>query len=97
MPIAKIIVDKREQILQLSRQCGVSNIRVFGSMIRDDATDDSDIDLLVDVAPDRDLFDLGTLLMDIQDLFERKIDIITEKSLHNPRIRKQILSEALPL
>ena len=97
MPIAKIIVDKREQILQLSRQCGVSNIRVFGSMIRDDATDDSDIDLLVDVAPDQDLFDLGTLLMDIQDLFERKVDIITEKSLHNPRIHKQILSEALPL
>ena len=97
MPIAKIIVDKREQILQLSRQYGVSNIRVFGSMIRDDATADSNIDLLVDLAPDRDLFDLGTLLMDIQDLFERKVDIITEKSLHNPRIHKQILSEALPL
>jgi len=55
MPIAKIIVDKRAQILHLSRQYGVSNIRVFGSMTRDDATDDSDVDLLVDLAPDRDL------------------------------------------
>jgi len=35
--------------------------------------------------------------MDIQDLLERKVDIVTEKSLHNPRIRKQILSKAVPL
>ena len=46
MPIAKIIVDKREQILHLSHQYGVLNIRVFGSMTRD-ATDDSDKEILI--------------------------------------------------
>ena len=97
MPIAKTITDKRKQILHLSRQYGASNIRVFGSMVRDDAINDSDIDFLVDLAPDKDLFDLGALLMDMQELFNRKVDIVTERALHNHRIREQILSEAIPL
>lgn len=97
MPIAKTITDKRKQILQISRQYGVSNIRVFGSMVRNDAADGSDIDFLVDLAPDRDLFDLGALLMDMQELFNKKVDIVTEKALHNRRIREQILGEAIPL
>lgn len=75
---------------------GASNIRIFGSVARGDADSTSDIDFLVDLAPDRSLFDLGSLLMDLADLLGAKVDVVTEASL-KPRVRQQVLAEAVPL
>ena len=72
------------------------SIKVFGSMARDDADASSDVDLLVETAPDTSGFVLGALLMDAQDLLGRRVDVVTEKSLH-PLMRDRILSEARPL
>lgn len=66
MGIAEIIQDKKEQILALAAKHGASNIRVFGSVANGTADPDSDVDFLVDLEPDRSLFDLGGLLMDLQ-------------------------------
>ena len=65
-------------------------------MARDDADASSDVDLLVETAPDTSGFVLGALLMDAQDLLGRRVDVVTEKSLH-PLMRDRILSEARPL
>lgn len=75
---------------------GASNIRVFGSVARGNADTTSDVDFLVDLAPDRSLFDLGGLLMDLADLLGTKVDVVTEASL-NPRLRQRVLAEAVPL
>lgn len=73
-----------------------SNIRVFGSVVRRDADSTSDVDLLVDLDPDRRLFDLGSLLMDLTDLLGTEVDVVTESSL-NSRVRLRVLAEAVPL
>ena len=83
-------------ILKLSQKHGIKNIRLFGSMARDEITVESDVDFLVDLEKGRDLFDLGELLMDLQELLNRKVDLVTETSLH-PKISAQILKEAQPL
>lgn len=95
--IAELLADKREQILDIAHQHGAYNVRIFGSVARGEATTDSDIDLLVDY----DLTKIspwfpGGLLADLEDLLQCKIDIVTEKSLHN-LIKNRILEEAISL
>ena len=71
-------------------------VRVFGSMSRDDAHDNSDVDLLVTLAPGTSALALGGLLMDAQDLLGRRVDVVAEASLH-PALRERVLSLAYPL
>jgi hypothetical protein len=82
MGVQEIIGDKREAILALAAKYGAFNVRVFGSVAEGRADETSDVDFLVDMEPDRNLFDLGGLLMDLQDLIGRKVDIVTEPALH---------------
>jgi len=63
---------------------------------RGDARQDSDVDFLVDLEPGRSLFDLGRMVMDLQDLMGRKVDVLTEKGLHW-YIRDRVLEEAIAL
>ena len=91
-----LITENKASILRLSQQHGVKNVRLFGSMARDEASAESDVDFLVDLEEGCDLFDLGELLVDLQDLLHRKVDLVTEISLH-PKISVQILKEAIPL
>ena len=65
-------------------------------MSRGDATDGSDVDLLVTRQPGTSALALGGLLMDAQELLGRRVDVVTEASLH-PAIRESVLAEAVPL
>ena len=96
MGIPEIIADKKERILVLAAKYGASNIRVFGSVANGTANSNSDIDFLVDMEKDRSLFDIGGLLMDLQELFGRKVDVVTENGLHW-YIKNRIISEAKPI
>jgi uncharacterized protein len=96
MAIDKRVAEKRDEILALAARHGASNVRVFGSAARGQARTDSDIDLLVDLEPDRSLFDLGGFLVDIEDLLGAKVDILTEKGLHW-YIRDRVIAEAVQL
>ena len=96
MGIPEITQDKKEQVLALAARHGASNVRIFGSVANDTAETDSDIDFLVDLDPGRSLFDLGGLLMDLQQLFGRKVDVVTENGLHW-YIKERIISEAKPI
>lgn len=94
--IDELLQAKREDILRTAVKHGASNVRVFGSVVRGEADEESDIDLLVDMEPGRTLFDISELLMDLQDLLGRDVDVVTEKGL-NDRIRGRVLKEAVPL
>ncbi len=96
MGIREIIGDKREAILALAAKYGASNVRVFGSVAEGKADEASDVDFLVDMAPGRSLFDMGGLLMDLQDLLGRKVDVVTEAGLHW-YIRDRVIQQARPL
>lgn len=92
----ELLRQQRSEILKLASQHGARNVRIFGSAARGEAEADSDIDFLVELEPDRTLFDLGALLMDLQDLLGRKIDIVTDDSIYW-LLRRKILKEAIPL
>jgi uncharacterized protein len=96
MGIEEILKDKREEILRLAAQHGARNLRVFGSVARGEAGPESDVDFLVELAPGYGLFDLGGLLMDLQELLGRSVDVLTESGLHW-YIRERVLQEAVPL
>jgi predicted nucleotidyltransferase len=90
------LMESRQAILNAAARRGAHNIRVFGSVARGDARPDSDLDLLVDLDPGRNLLDLGGLLMDLQELLNCRVDVVTEKGLRS-RVRERVLREAVPL
>ena len=96
MGLEELLKAKREEILRIAARHGAVNIRVFGSVARGDARPDSDVDFLVDLEPGRSLLDLGGLLMVLQDLLGRNVDVVTERGLR-PRIRDRVLAEAMAL
>jgi predicted nucleotidyltransferase len=96
MGILEIIGNHKDQILALAAKHGAYNVRVFGSVAQGTADESSDIDFLVDLEDGRSLFDLGGFLMDLQSLLQRKVDVLTEQSLHW-YIRNKVLNEAKPL
>lgn len=87
---------RRDEITATARARGASRVRVFGSVARGEATEGSDDDFLVDLVPDRSLFDLGGLLMDLQDLLQRNVDVVTERGLR-PRVAQRVLADAVEL
>jgi predicted nucleotidyltransferase len=91
-----LIESHREQLLSLARRRGVTSVRVFGSMVRGGAREDSDVDLLVTLAPGTSALALGGLLLDAQELLGRRVDVVTEASLH-PALRDRVLADAVPL
>jgi predicted nucleotidyltransferase len=91
-----LITSNKTAILNLTKQYGVKTICLFGSMARGDVNENSDVDFLVELEQGRDLFDLGELLIDLQTLLQRKVDLVTRNALH-PRIAAHVLKEAQPL
>jgi len=91
-----ILREKREEILRVAASHGAVNVRIFGSLARGEAGPESDLDLLVEMAPGRSLLDRIGLLEDLQALLGCEVDVATERGLHW-YIRERILNEAVPL
>jgi len=88
--------SRRRDVYTVAERYGVSNIRVFGSVARAEADDVSDVDLLVDLAPGRGLFDLGGFISDTEATLDVHVDVTTVAGLR-PRLRGQVLAEAVEL
>jgi uncharacterized protein len=69
----------RELILSIASRHGARNVRLFGSTARETSSEQSDVDLLVDLDPGRSLMDLGGLLMDLQAALPRRVDVAAER------------------
>lgn len=87
---------QRTTILQLAEAHGARNVRVFGSVARGEATDESDVDLLVEFEPGKSLLDLGGFSVELQSALACRVDVATEKMLKD-RMREQVLREAVLL
>jgi predicted nucleotidyltransferase len=96
MTLEEILRAKREDILRLFAKYGARNVRVFGSVARGEADEQSDLDFLVELEPGRTLFDLGGLQYELELLLGRRVDVVTERGLKR-RIRERVLREAVPL
>jgi len=95
-PMNSILDQHRAAVLRLAAEHGATDVRVFGSVARGEADEASDIDFLVRMSPGRSLFDLGALLMDLQDLLGCRVDVVTERGLR-PRMRERVLRDAIPI
>jgi len=96
MDIEKLLREKRVAILTIARTHGAVGVRVFGSAVRGGAGPTSDIDILVDLEPGRSLLDLVAMKQDLEDLLDRKVDVLTEAAI-SPYIRERVLREAIAL
>src|SRR5579871_2647371 len=88
--------ERRAEILRVAKNHGAGSVRVFGSVARGEATENSDLDLLVSREPGRSLLDHAGLIQDLQELLGIKVHVGTEQSLHW-YVRDRILREATPL
>jgi predicted nucleotidyltransferase len=95
-PTLEEIRRQRAAILRLAEEHKVHNVRLFGSVARGDADGASDVDFLVDAGEGCSLFDLGGLLMALQDLLGREVDVVTAGGLRE-RLRERVLREAVPI
>jgi predicted nucleotidyltransferase len=95
--IPDLLADRREEILKLAERHGAYNVRVFGSVVRGEANDDSDIDFLVDWDYERiSAWGGAGLMIELEALLGRRVDLVSSKALH-PLLRDRILREAVPL
>jgi len=85
-----------EKIIDILRKNGVKRASFFGSIVRGEMTEDSDVDLLVEFEGRRSLLDLAHLKNELEDAVNRRVDILTYKSLH-PLLKDRILAEQVPI
>ena len=96
MKPSEALPQHRETIRKLVLQAGMANPRVFGSVVRGEDTEGSDLDLLVDPAPRTTLLTMVRLEEQLTGIAGVKIDLRTPDDLH-PRIRDRVLAEATSL
>lgn len=83
-----------ERIADFCRRRKVTELALFGSVLRDDFGPDSDIDVLVTFTPDCgwSLFDLVEMQEELKDIFQRDVDLVEKEGLRNPFRRHEILN-----
>lgn len=96
MSIHQLLRSKRNQIIEIAARHGARRVRVFGSVARGEARRGSDVDFLVDMEEGRSLLDHSTLILELECLLKRPVDVVSERGLRRP-IRKEVLKDAIAL
>ncbi len=96
MSLMEFVKSKKTDICQIANKYGAFNIRIFGSVARGDADENSDIDFLVDFNPDVGLIEWSGFWLALEELLGKKVDVAIESSLKK-RMRDRVLSEAVSL
>jgi len=93
MLINKIFISDKE-IEEFSKKWDIQELSLFGSILREDFSPESDIDILISFNPKSniDLFDLVIIQNELQNLFDRKIDVIEKEAIKNPFRKDEILN-----
>jgi predicted nucleotidyltransferase len=86
----------REKIIDILRRNDVRRASFFGSIVRCEMTEHSDVDLLVEFEGRKSLFDIAGLKIELEDALGKKVDVVTYRSLH-PLLRERILTEQVPI
>jgi uncharacterized protein len=90
------IRNHRKAILQMAEKYGIRRVRVFGSVVRREATAQSDVDILVDFEPGRSLLDQVGFEQDLEALLGCRVEVLAEGGI-SPYLEGRILQEAVPL
>ena len=82
----------KKNLIKVLRRHQVKKAALFGSIVRGEIKEDSDIDLLIEFEGRKSLLDIAGLKIELQDVLRRKVDVLTYKSLH-PMLKESILNE----
>ena len=96
MVTLETIRAQRDKVFRIASEHGGYNLRVFGSIVRGKGTEESDIDLLVEMDEDRSLLDLIAIKLNLEEALGHKVDLVTERALHR-LFREEVLKEAVAL
>ena len=96
MSALEVLRAKQSEIQSIAAKHGAGNLRVFGSVARGDARENSDVDLLIDIVGPTTPWFPGGPLTDLETALGRRVDIVIARSLH-PLLRESVLKEAVPL
>ncbi|MCK4504600.1 MAG: nucleotidyltransferase family protein [Candidatus Aegiribacteria sp.] len=96
MTTIDLLHARRMEVLEVAQRHGVTSIMVFGSVARGEESAESDIDLLVTTGPKVSSWFPAGLILELEQLLGRHIDIVTESGL-NPLLQEQVLAEAVVL
>jgi predicted nucleotidyltransferase len=94
--LIEAVNEKADAITALAHRHGIAKVRVFGSVATGRARGSSDLDLLVELEPGRDLLDLIEFKLDVEELIGSEVDVVTEPAL-SPYIRQRVLNQARAL
>lgn len=86
----------KSQIIELAEANKTVNIRVFGSVSREQANEDSDIDFVIDVGEGQNLIDFIRLKQELEDLLGHEVDLAPSTELREG-MRESILKDAIPI
>jgi len=83
----------KEKLAEFCRRWKIVEMGFFGSILREDFTKESDIDILVSFAPDAswNLFDLVEMHDELKEIFGREVDLVEREAIRNPFRRREIL------
>jgi uncharacterized protein len=86
----------KEIIIEILKRHDVKRASLFGSIIRDEMTKSSDIDILIEFEGSKSLLDLARLKINLEEALKIKVDVVTYNSLH-PLLREKILAEEVEI
>ena len=86
----RLLAEHRDELAAM----GAGSLSLFGSVARDEAGPDSDVDILIDLARPLDLFDLGRIQVRLEEIFGERVDLVMTRALR-PQLRDGILAEAI--
>ncbi len=96
-PTLEALRTRRDEIMRLMEQYGAYNVRVFGSVARGEAKPDSDVDFLISFPPNKSMFELVGLWLDLQELLGRDVSLLTEHDDMREHLLKNVMRDAIPL
>ena len=96
MKLLDVIASQRAAILEIAARHSAHHVRVFGSVVRGEDDPESDVDILVDMDPDRSLLDLVALECDLAGILGRRVDVVVDGGI-SPYLKDRIPAEAVPL
>jgi uncharacterized protein len=96
MTTLDLLQQKRHQILTIAADHGVTSVRVFGSVARQEDSSDSDVDLLVTTGPKTSSWFPAGLILELEAALGRHVEVVTESGL-NPLLREHVLADSVAL
>ncbi|MCP2263201.1 hypothetical protein APR03_000524 [Promicromonospora thailandica] len=95
VPLLTLLLrEQRDEVIEIAARHGARNVRVFGSVARGEDTEESDVDLLVDLDPGVGMFALGALEAELEEVLGREVDVVIARAL---RENVAATVEAIPL